>query len=315
MRVGAPTIELDEELLGTRAAVELLVDLLTQDGPQGACDDDIDRDRGDDDEGKLGGIEKHHAEEDQREDEVEQRGQALPGQEASDRLQLPHARDRLSGRASLEIGEREVEEMMEEPAPELDVHPVGGVTERVAAKELQDRLEQAERHHAEHQDHERRHALVDQNLVDHELEKDRRRQSEQLHEQRRDQHMGERPPEAHDRRPEPAEAEAVRIRAGPAEPTGHEDRQAGRERLRLRERNLLRRSRHRINEADLALLGGDREHGEASVLQLQNGRIGNGGDAPRVHPPDDAGLELEPVCRANKILRLAEASRQSQLMA
>ena len=45
--------------------------------------------------------------------------------------------------AGLEIGERQAEEMMEQPPAELDVHPVGGVAERIGAQELQDRLEQA----------------------------------------------------------------------------------------------------------------------------------------------------------------------------
>ena len=94
--------------------------------------------------------------------------------------------------AGLEIGERQAEEMMEQAPAELDVDPVGGVAQRIGAQELQDRLEQAERHHADDQHDQRRHALVDQHLVDDELEEDRRRQREQLHEQRGDQHMGER---------------------------------------------------------------------------------------------------------------------------
>ena len=84
--------------------------------------------------------------------------------------------------------------MMEQPPAQFDIDPVGGVAQRIGAQELQDGLEQAQRHHADHQHDQRRDAFVNQHLVDDQLEKDRRRQSEQLHEQRRDQHMGERAP-------------------------------------------------------------------------------------------------------------------------
>ena len=46
--------------------------------------------------------------------EVEQRGQALSGQEAADCLQLAHARYRLPGRARLEVGEWQPEEVMKQ---------------------------------------------------------------------------------------------------------------------------------------------------------------------------------------------------------
>ena len=179
--------------------------------------DDIDRNRSQDDQSELHRIDEHHHEEDQREDKIEQRGQALSGQKAADRLELAHASHRLPGRAGLEIGKRQAEEMMEQAPAQLDIHPVGGVAQRIGAQELQDGLEQAQRHHAEHQHDKRRNAFVHQYFVDDELEKDRRRQSEQLHKQRRDQHMGERAPVAQNRGPEPAEPEGGGIDARPAE--------------------------------------------------------------------------------------------------
>ena len=74
-----------------------------------------------------------------------------------------------------------------------------------------------------HQHDQRRHALVNQHLVDDELEKDWRRKREKLHEQRGDEHMGERAPVAQNRGPEPAEAERVGIDARPAEPARDQD--------------------------------------------------------------------------------------------
>ena len=89
----------------------------------------------------------------------------------------------------------------------------------------------------------------------------------------------ERPPVAQDRRPEPAEAEGVGVDPRPAEPAGDEDRQPGRKRFGLLERNLLRRARQGIDQANLALVGGDRQNRETAVLQLDDRRIGNGAEA------------------------------------
>ena len=98
---------------------------------------DIDRDRDQHDQRELHRIDEHHPDEHQGEDQIEQRRQALPGQKAADRLQFAHARDRLPRRAGLEIGERQAEEMMEQPPPEFDVDPVGGVAQRIGAQKLQ----------------------------------------------------------------------------------------------------------------------------------------------------------------------------------
>ena len=94
------------------------------------------------------------------ENKIEQGGQALPGQKAADRLELAHASHRLPGRAGLEIGERQAEEMMEQAPAWLDIHPVGGVAQRIGAQELQDGLEQAERHHADNQHDKRRNSFM-----------------------------------------------------------------------------------------------------------------------------------------------------------
>jgi hypothetical protein len=108
--------------------------------------------------------------------------------------------------------------MVEKAPTQLDIHPVGGVAQRISAKKLQDGLEQAQRHHADYQHDQRRDTFVDQHFVDDQLEKYRRRQSEQLYKQGRDQHMGKRAPVAHNRRPEPAEPERGGIDSRPCKP-------------------------------------------------------------------------------------------------
>jgi hypothetical protein len=125
--------------------------------------------------------------------------------------------------AGLEISERQAEQMMKQAPAQFDVDPVGGVVERVGPQELQDGFEQAERHHAEHEHDQGRHALVNQHLVDDKLEEDWRRERENLHEQRGDEHVGERAPVAQNRGEEPAEAERVGIGARSAEPARDQD--------------------------------------------------------------------------------------------
>ena len=212
-RLGADDA-LDEELLRAGAAVELLGDLVLEQGPQHRGDHQIDRDRGEDDQRQHRRIDEHHREEDDGEDEIEQRGQSLSGEEGADGLELAHARHRLAGRARLEIGERQAEEVGEEAGAELDVDAVGGVVQRIGAQELQQRLEDGEQHHADDQHDQRREPLVDEHLVDHQLEEHRRQQGEELHEERRDHHLDQRLAVAHQRRQKPTEAEGLRIDAG-----------------------------------------------------------------------------------------------------
>jgi hypothetical protein len=162
--------------------LNFFVDLFPQDRPDEARDQEIEGDRGEDDEREPARIDEHHPDEHEREHQIEQRGQTLAGQKAADRLQFAHARDCLPRGARLEIGERQSKKMMKQPPAEFDVDAVGGVAQSIGAQELEDCLEEPQRHHAEHQHDQSRHALVNENLVDHELEKDRGGQR-QLHEQ------------------------------------------------------------------------------------------------------------------------------------
>ena len=105
---------LDEELLRAGAAIELLGDLLLQHRAQHGGDHQIDRDRQQHDERQHRRIDEHHHEEDDGEDQIEERGDALPREERPDRLQFAHARHGLAGGAGLEIGERQAEEVREQ---------------------------------------------------------------------------------------------------------------------------------------------------------------------------------------------------------
>ena len=167
---------------------------------------------------------EQHGDEHEGEHEVDRREQGLSGEEAADRLELPHSRDRLSGRPGLEIGDRKAQEMGEQPLPQFDVDPVGRVRERIGAQVLQRHVEQADEDEAADEHEQRLVAAMGQDLVDDNLEEQRRRQGENLHEQRRRQHVAERTAIAPDGRQEPAHAEQPRIDASAADPAGDQQR-------------------------------------------------------------------------------------------
>ena len=204
---------------------------------------------------------------------------------------------------------------MEQAPAEFDVHPVRGVAQRIGAQELEDGLEQAERHHADHQHDQRRQALVNQHLVDHELEKDRRREREQLHEQGRDQHMGERAPVTHDRGPEPAEAEGLGIDACAREAPGDQDHFARGQGRYVLGGKLLRRPGDRIDEPHQPLGRARAKDREAALLQAQDRGIGNGAETLRRHAVKYARFELKNIRAADNILGGRATTGQGELMA
>ena len=114
--------------------------------------------------------------------------------------------------------------MSEQALSELDVDPIGGVGERIGAQVLKRRVEQTDSHKPGHEHEQGLIAAVSEHLVDDHLEKQRRREGENLHKQRCGQHMAERTTIAPDRGQEPADAELAWIDAGAADPASDEQR-------------------------------------------------------------------------------------------
>ena len=110
-----------------------------------------------------------------------------------------------------------------------------------------------------------------QHLVDDDLEEQRRDEREELHEQRGEQHMAERPPVAPDRGQEPAQPEGLRIDAGTGEAPGDEDHQ------RL----------HLVVELGLGELAGDARDGVDDAEGA--GRKGGGIDDRRPGSKEEEG--------------------------
>ena len=86
---------LDQELLARRAAIEFLLDEVAQRGPDRKPDQHVKRDPGEHDQGQRPRIGDEHGDEHEGEYEIDRREQGLSGEEAADRLELAHPRDRL----------------------------------------------------------------------------------------------------------------------------------------------------------------------------------------------------------------------------
>ena len=215
---------LDQHLLALCAAIELLLDRLAQNRAHQRGDEEIERDRHHDDERQLPGIGKQHRDEDDGEKDIERREQTLAGEEGADRLELAHARHGLAGRARLEIAHRQMEQMEEQPPAELDVDAVRRMRERIGAQILQHDVEEADDTRPADQHEKRVVALVAEHLVDDDLEKQRRHQREDLHEEGGEQNMRERAPVAPDRRQEPFQPKVCG--STPAPPSLRETRMA-----------------------------------------------------------------------------------------
>ena len=211
---------LDQKLLARRAPIELFVDQIPQRRPDQEADQHVDRQADEHDQRQARRIGEHHPDEDESEDEVDRRKQALPGQERADCLQLPHSGYGLPGRARLEIADRQPQEMGKQALTEFDVDAIGGVRQRIGAQVLQNDVEQADDHEAGDHHEQGFVTLVRQHLVDDDLEYQRRRQGENLDEKGRREHMSERPAVPPDGRQEPAHPERFRIDAGAPDPAG-----------------------------------------------------------------------------------------------
>ena len=213
---------LDQHLLAFGAPVELFLDLLAQGRAHKGGDQQVKRDRKQNDQAELPGIGQQHRDEHEGEEQIDGRKQPLAGEKGADGLKLPHARDRLARGAGLEIAHRQMKQVREQAAPKLDIDAVCRVRERVSAQILQHHVEQADDREAAHQHEQGVVAFVAQDLVDDHLKKQRCHQREGLHEKRGHEHMGQRLPVAPDRGQEPAEAERAGRDARAAKLAGHE---------------------------------------------------------------------------------------------
>jgi len=79
--------------------------------------------------------------------------------------------------------------MAKETGAEFDIDPVCRVGEDISAKRTQYRLKHRDRHQANHQDIQGRKTAVNEDLIDNQLEKDRRNKREYLKKEGSNQHF------------------------------------------------------------------------------------------------------------------------------
>ncbi|MET3313044.1 uncharacterized protein with von Willebrand factor type A (vWA) domain [Bradyrhizobium japonicum] len=143
-------------------------------------------------------------------------------QELTDVLQFANTRNRIADAARLEIGDRQCHQVTEQPRAEFDVDAVRGVREQIDAQRAENSLEHSQRDEAHNQNVERAHASMHEHLVDHDLEEQRRDESEDLEEERRGQHFAKQSAIFVDSTDEPADVKSPgEIRQGRT--PGHQD--------------------------------------------------------------------------------------------
>ena len=192
--------------------------------------------------------------------------------------------------------------MVEQARAEFDVDAVGGMREQIGPQDAQNGLEKRDRQQTDDQDVEGTQGPVNQHLVDHHLEEQRRDQGEQLQEERRDQHLAQEMAIFVDRSQKPSDVEpAGDIRQ--SSPAGHQDELAvpDRDEFGLRHQGGSGRPRRLDQNLVLAGLG---DHQEPAVAQGRDGRQGCPGKPRPVGP---AGSRLEPeILGAPEHLRCAD---------
>ena len=137
------------------------------------------------------------------------------GQELADLFQLAHARDGIAHPARLEVGDRQSQHMPEQLRPERDVDATRRMREQIRAQRTEDGLEKYDGEHADGDDMQRRGRLVDQHLVDHDLEKERRHQRKELNKERGDQYLAQQLAVLDDSGNEPRKVELAIFRPQP----------------------------------------------------------------------------------------------------
>ena len=150
-----PGDALDQERLVLGAAGELLVETLLEQRRRRRRDADIDRNRRQHDRGQQRRIDEHHRDEHEGEEQVDDQRQPGAGEKVADVLQLADARHRIADATRLEIGDRQRQQMPEQPRPKLHVDSVGGVREQIGAQDAEHRLEHGDGDESHHQHIER----------------------------------------------------------------------------------------------------------------------------------------------------------------
>ena len=202
--------------------------------------------------------------------------------------------------------------MRKQPLAELDVDPIGGMRERIGAQVLERHVEQADDDEPADKHEQSLVAAMGQHLVDDHLEEQRRGQGENLHEQRRRQHMAERTAIAPDGGQEPAHAELARIDASAADPAGDEQRLPADVARDVLDRRLVGGVADRIDKAAETRRIAPAEHHQRAARRPHDRWGGQHRQPLGSHLANQPGLESDHPGGANEVgfVGLAVTKRQ-----
>jgi len=153
-----------------------------------------------------------------------------------------------------------------------------------------------------------------QHLVDDHLEEQRRDEGENLHEERSDQHMGERLAVAPQRGREPQEAEGARIDSGAAELPRHEDQHGIGFGLQFVERQFARDPGDGIDDAEFSRRCLAAKNAIAAGPEPQDRRNRRAGQTRGRRVFDHARLEADHLRRADEIPAVGLGALHRQLL-
>ena len=155
------------------------------------------------------GIGEQQGQEDHQGEGIEPGKQQAAGEELADALQLLHLPGDHAGGGELEEVDRQRQQVAEGAPGDMHVDLVGGRQQQHLAQVAERRIEKQGDRHADGEHGQGRRALVYQDLVDDELEKQRRGESQDVHRHAGDDHVAEGGALLEDLRDEPAQAEGL----------------------------------------------------------------------------------------------------------
>ena len=200
-----------------------------------------------------------------------------------------------------------MQEVAEQPLPKLDVDAVGRVREGIGALVLQDDIEEPDDDDADDENDQGRVAFVAQHLVDHDLEEQGRHEREHLHEERRQQHVGERFPVAPKRGQEPAKPEGLRVEAGARDLAPDEQQFGLHVGQEVVDREDLVDAGDGVDEAQAPVRESAAEHHEAALAPFGDGGRRGGGEL--LFGRTGRARALRPMIRLARIRSSVAASR------
>ena len=118
-------------------------------------------------------VKPHHRNKNERKEQIQHRGQRLPGQKIANLLQLAHPRHRIANAALLKITNRQLQQMAVKPRTQLHINAAGRMRKNIRAQPAQHHLKQCHHHKSDGNHIERAETTMHQHLVHHHLKKER----------------------------------------------------------------------------------------------------------------------------------------------